>query len=322
VPRFRCRTCRRTFSRQTFRVDYRDHKAHLNAPLFELLASGVGLRQSARTLRLSRRCTELKARKLGRHARRLNCSIGGALEGAASLHFDEIETYEGQRNTRPLSVPVLVESTSRYIVWAESATIRPRGKMTEKRRRAIEAAQEKHGRRKDLSRRGIARTLGRGASLLTRASSVTLHTDEKSVYPGLAAAAFGAGRLAHLCTSSELVRTVFNPLFPINHEEALLRDLMGRLRRESWLVSKARRYLDIALHVHIAYRNLVRKRFNDDDESPAELLGFMPRRLTPREVLSWRQEWGGRSVHPLARRAESVQEWRSARAAPARRPAA
>jgi len=67
IPRFRCKTCRRTFSRQTFRTDYRDHRPQLNRRLSLLLSSGVGLRQSARVLGLSRRCTELKARKIGRH---------------------------------------------------------------------------------------------------------------------------------------------------------------------------------------------------------------------------------------------------------------
>ena len=33
------------------------------------------------------------------------------------------------------------------------------------------------------------------------------------------------------------------PLFPINHTEAILRDHTGRLRRQSWLASKLRRYL-------------------------------------------------------------------------------
>ena len=89
----------------------------------------------------------------------------------------------------------------------------------------------------------------------------------------------------------------------------LARDLMGRLRRESWLVSKRRRYLDIALHVFIAYRNYVRRRFNRDEASPAQMLGFAPRRLTPGQVLSWRQEFGRRSIHPLASRAQPVGNW-------------
>jgi hypothetical protein len=51
----------------------------------------------------------------------------------------------------------------------------------------------------------------------------------------------------------------------------------------------------------MAYRNLVRRRFNRDKESPAQLAGFMKRRLTPGEVLGWRQDWGkGLSIHPNA----------------------
>jgi transposase-like protein len=315
VPRFRCKSCRRTFSRQTFRMDYRDHRPQLNPRLFLLLASGLGLRQSARVLQLSHRCTELKARKIGRHLRRLNLNLRDELPPGSSLQFDELETYETKRNTRPLSVPVLIERDSRYLVWAESAPIRPRGKMSAARLASI-AAEDAIAPRKDLSRRSIRRALKRGADLLSGLATVRFESDEKPVYPSLAKEAFGASRLEHVTTNSKLPRTSWNPLFPINSTEALARDLMGRLRRESWLVSKCRRYLDVALHVFIAYRNLVRRRFNRDAFSPAQLLGFAPRRLTPGEVLSWRQEEGRRSIHPLARGNESIeQRMRRARAA-------
>jgi transposase-like protein len=311
VPRFRCRTCRRTFSRQTFRADYYDRKPHLNAELFNWIASGVGIRRSARKIGLSRRCAELKLRKIGRHLRRLNLNLQGQLESEARLHFDELETYEGQRNARPLSVPVLIETTSRFIIWSESAPIRPRGKMTKKRLKAIEESNLRYGIRRDLSRRSVKRAFQRGAKLLKTTAKVILYTDEKSSYPGIAKETLGQDRLVHIQTNSKMVRATFNPLFAINHEEAILRDMLGRLRRESWLVSKKRRYLDLALQVHMADRNLVRRRFNRDKESPAQILGFLPRRLTPTEVLSWRQDWKERSIHPLAKQAESVQEWRN-----------
>ena len=307
IPRFRCKTCLRTFSRQTFRMDYRDHRPDLNARLFRLLASGIGLRQSARNLRLSRRCTELKARKVGRHLRRLNLNLRGPLPAGARFQLDEIETYEGRRGERPLSVPVLIETGSRYVVWAESAPIRPSGRMNAERRAAIAADERVFGPRKDLSQRAVRRTIARGSELAGKLEKVRVDTDEKTSYPGLLRAAFGE-RLEHTQTSSKLARETWNPLFPINHTEAMMRDLMGRLRRESWLVSKRRRWLDVALHLFIAYRNLVRLRFNYDEESPAELLGFAPRRLTEQEALSWRQEDGKRSIHPLARREESVDE--------------
>ena len=315
IPRFRCRICQRTYSRQTFRADFRDHKPHLNAALFQMAASGIGIRQCSRNLDLSLRCTELKLRKVGRHLRCLNLNLQGQLDSTARLHFDELETYEGQRNTRPLTLPVLIETESRFIIWAESAPIRPSGKMTKKRLKAIIASEERHGIRINQSRRSVRRTLRRGASITRQSASIVLETDEKLTYSGIAERVFGKGRLVHFKTNSKLVRATWNPLFAINSEEAIMRDLMGRLRRESWLVSKKRRYLDIALHLHMAYRNLVRKRFNRDKESPAQLLGFLPRRLRGTEVLSWRQDWQSRSPHPLSRTGASIGSWRKSMAA-------
>ena len=314
VQRYRCKTCLRTFSRQTFRADFRDRKPYLNAALFGLITSGVGIRQSARLVGLSLHCAELKLRKLGRHLRRLNLNLRDELGADASFHFDELETYEERRNARPLSVPVLIESKTRYVVWAESAPIRPRGPMTANRLKAIQESENRHGIRKDTSRRSVRRTLLRGAALAQGAESVVLQTDEKPSYPGIARRVFGTRRLQHVKTNSKVVRTTWNPLFAINHEEAVMRDLMGRLRRESWLVSKKRRFLDLALHFHMAYRNLVRRRFNSDEESPAQLLGFLPRRLRPTELLSWRQDWGRRSGHPLSKNGVSLEAWKSRRA--------
>jgi len=313
VPRFRCAVCLRTFSRQTFRMDYRDHRPDLNARLFQSLASGLGLRQSSRNLRLSLRCTELKFRKIARHLRRLNLNLRTPIGNHVSFQLDEFETYEGRRNTRPLSMPVLIETKSRFIVWAEAATIRPRGKMTRARRQALADDELRLGKRRDRSRRSLRRAFRCGAALVPRMGRVHLQTDQKSAYVALAAEAFGSRRLVHLRTSGRLARTSSNPLFPINHTEAMARDLTGRLRRDSWLVSKERRFLDLGLQIFMSYRNLVRRRFNFDRASPAQWLGFAPRRLEETEALGWRQDWGRRSIHPLAVRCETVESRLGAR---------
>jgi len=308
IPRFQCTSCGRGFSRQTFRMDYRDHRPDLNQRLFLSLATGIGLRQSARNLGLSLRCTELKFRKIARHLRRLNLNLRGPLPPFTILQLDELETYEGRRNTRPLSVPVLIERDSRFVIWAEAAPIRPRGTMTKARRRAIAQDERRFGKRKDLSRRSVVRTLRRGAEL-AREGLVLVQTDEKASYPAALRKTFGAGRVLHFQTNSRLARGTWNPLFPINHTEAMARDLLGRLRRESWLVSKLRRYLDLGLQLWMAYRNYVRRRFNHDPQSAAERLGFVPRRMRPGELLSWRQDWGARSPHPLRSGRESIGDW-------------
>ncbi len=317
VPRFRCRTCRRGFSRQTFRYDYRDHRPDLNWPVFLSLATCTGFRQTARNTGLSLRCTELKFRKMARHLRRLNLNLRGPLPKGSTLQFDELETFEGRRNTRPVTFPILIDRETRFIIWAESAPIRPHGRMSKARKRAIREDERKHGRRKDRSRYAVARTLARGAELVKHHWIVDFESDEKSTYPGLARAAFGADRLVHRKTNSKLARKTWNNLFPINHTEAMARDSVGRLRRETWLVSKLRRYLELGFHMWMAYRNYVRYRFNRDKpkRSPAQLLGFVDRRMTPAQLMSWRQDWGKRSIHPLAWGAESVETWMARRAA-------
>ncbi|MGK0216819.1 MAG: hypothetical protein ACI9HE_000291 [Planctomycetota bacterium] len=283
-------------------MDYRDHRPSLNAPLFKYVTSGVGIRQTSRNLNLTLRCTELKFHKIARHLRRLHLNLTGPLPKESQLVFDELETYETRRNTRPLSVPILIEREQRFIIWAESAPIRPRGKMSKHRKRAVELENAFLGPRKDISRRSVKRTLKRGADLVAHHHEVVFLSDEKSTYPGLAKEAFGPDRLVHLKTNSKVARVTFNSLFPINHEEAIMRDLLGRLRRDSWLVSKKRRYLDLGLQMHIAFRNYVKKRFNRDRESPAQRLGLVKRRLSFGEALSWRQDWGKYSIHPLSKK--------------------
>ena len=126
VPRFRCRTCRRTFSRQTFRMDFRDHRPDLNTKLFDLVTMGVGLRMSSRRLGLTQRCTELKLRKIARHLRQLNLNLRRPLQGEIALQFDELETFEGHRSHRPLRALILIARSKRCCVWAELAPLGPR----------------------------------------------------------------------------------------------------------------------------------------------------------------------------------------------------
>lgn len=299
VPRFGCRFCRRTFSRQTFRHDYRDHKPHLNASLFSLLASGLGLRQSGRLLRLSRRCTELKARKISAHLARLCRNLLDQFPAGSWFQMDEMETYENERRVSPLTLPVLIEKQSMLIVAAQSASIRPSGKMSERRRAAIERRAKREGRRQDRSRSCLKRVLRQAAKYCKKLGSVFLDTDEKTLYPPLARRAFG-DKLQHARYSSKLVRDTSNPLFPINLTNAMARDLTGRLRRRSWLASKQREFLDLQLNVFMAYRNYVRPRFNQEHRTPAQLLGFVPKRLKPAQLLGWRQDWGWYSTHPLS----------------------
>jgi transposase-like protein len=300
TQRFRCRECSCSFSVQTFRIDYRDRRPEVNAPLAALLTSGVGYRQSARNLRMSHGALQRKAAKLGRAMGGLHYNLLFGLPTGRTYILDEEETYE-KASIRPLTVPLLMESESWFLIDAAVAPIRRLARPGSRRRGRQDAEEQAKGRRSDQSREAVAKVLDRLA-LATGAGPLRLISDKKSTYPRLARLALGANLVEHKVVSSKALRDTRNPLFPINLTIAMSRDNMGRLRRQSWLVTKLAERLLRHLFMYIIYRNYIRRRFNHDDihETPAQQLGLMPRNLEFREVLRWRQDWGNRSIHPLS----------------------
>lgn len=305
VQRFRCNACRRTFSIQTFRHDYREKKPEVNAAVVELLCSGSSLRGTARQLRISRRCLELKARKIARACRALDRALRSrcrALEHQShvEMHFDEFETYEERRTTRPITVATCIDSVTRFHYGVEVAPIRPGGIKPPARAKAIAEDALRFGQRPSRSKAACSKALGSASEWLGPDTQVVLNTDEKSSYPKLARRAFGDRLLSHVTTNSRAPRGAGTPMFPINHEEADMRDKLGRLMRRSWRASKRRWFLGLQLGLYSAYRNWSKPRFNGESCTPAQFLGLVGRRLVTSELVGWRQQWGERSPCPFS----------------------
>lgn len=301
VPRFRCRVCGRTFSRQTFRHDYCDRRPECNAPLFELLVSGSGLRQAARVLQLDVHAVQRKFHKIARTCRWLHRNFAARLPPDRTYLLDEEETYE-KASIRPLTMPVLIDRDSYLVVATAVGPIRRLSSPGTRRRRLQDDGESRTGPRRDRSRRCVRAVMRRLRG--STAGRIELLSDEKVSYGQLGREVFGTD-FCHSTTLSTLARGTFNPLFPINLTLAMTRDNCGRLRRRSWLVTEKRRCLQFHLHLFTAYRNYVRRRHNYDqpNETPGFLLGFVPRALRVREVLRWRQDWGEASIHPISRNA-------------------
>ena len=300
IPRFHCLACRRTFSRQSFRADRGDRRPETNVRIFEMLASGVGLRQIARNLHLNAQSVQNKLRKYGPVLGHMHDNLCRELPEGRTFLLDEEETYE-QKSIRPLTVPIVIEANTWFVVATEVGSIRRLAPAGTARRRAQDHEERQHGRRPDQSRRCVQKVL-KVLEARLRAGALTLRSDQKSSYATLVPEVFGE-RARHETTSGRDPRTSFNPLFAINVTIAMSRDNNGRLRRKSWLVTKLAEKLRHQLAIFVGYRNYIRQRFNRDPraDSPAKLLGLLPRALSWREVLRWRQDWGERSIHPMSR---------------------
>jgi transposase-like protein len=293
VPRFRCRLCHRTFSRQTFRADYRQKKPHLNAACLELMTACVGLRQAARVLRVARRTVERRFLWLGRHA---DDFLANRLRGArltGPFHLDEMESFEANRY-QPVTVPVLIDSRTLFLVGSDVGPLRRKGRMTPTQHRLRAAHERRHGRRPSHSAHTVRRVLAPLDRLSPPDRPLVLHSDHKSLYGRLGRRLFGA-RFAWQPHDASARRDRANPLFPINHTNARLRHFLARLRRRTWCVSKLRRCLRGHLRIAALWMNYCRGITNRTPVTPAQALGLAPRPLRPEEVLAWRQDWGSRS---------------------------
>lgn len=300
VPRFRCRACLRGFSRQTFRFDRGDRRPDANAELFRLLTSGVGLRQCSRLLSLRVSAVQRKLYKLGRQCEAIQGNLCRSLPVGGTYLIDEEETYEAA-SIRTLTVPVLIERSTWFVVSFAAAPIRRLAAPGTARRDWQDRDEEVNGQRRDCSKAAVYAALRR-LRHLAPTGPLLLQTDEKTTYGPLIRLHFGE-RAVHETTSSKDARTTRNPLFPINTTLTMTRDNCGRLRPASWLVSKRRRALVAHLHVFVVYRNYVRQRFNRDttNDTAAKILGLLPRNMSPEEVVGWGQREEIRCVHPLSK---------------------
>jgi hypothetical protein len=308
--------CGDGFSRQTFRHDYRDHKPHLNAILIDALSNGSGFRELARRISLTRRNVERKFRKIARTLGLLHRNLLGTMPVDAHFQLDEMISFEHCKSTRPLTVPILIESNSLFVVAGASAPIRPSGRKSARRRAAIARDEQRSGSRPHLDRPCVRGVLDVLAPLVAGHREVRLRTDCKPLYRTLGKEVFG-DRLVHEQCSGRLRRDPGNPLFLINLTNAIARQLLGRLRRRTWLCTKRHPFLDAHLNYFLVYRNYVRRRTNADPvwRTPAVALGLLDAPLRFAQCVSWRQDWGARSFHPAHGEPRSIVQVRATRLA-------
>lgn len=288
VPRFRCRLCGRGFSRQTFRADRGQKKPHINAACLDLMVACVGLRQAARVLRVARRTVEHRFAWLARHAADFQANRLATTRLAGPFQLDELETFEANRY-QPVTVAVLIERSSLFIIDTAVGPLRRKGRMTphQLQRRADHEA--RHGRRPSESRFAIHAVLSHLRDVAR--APVLLESDQKPLY-GLLGRRLLGPRFRWRTHSAAARRDHRNPLFPINHTNARLRHFLARLRRRTWCVTKRRACLQAHLRIAALWSNYCRGITRRTRTTPAQSVAAAPKNYRPEEVLAWRQDWG------------------------------
>jgi len=292
VQRFLCLECHRTFSVQTFRVDYRLRRPDLTHSLFGPLVSKVTHRQAARVLGCDRKTVAHRLQLLGEHCRSFHFWRLERARGQRGLtgifQLDELETFEHSRRLAPVTLPVLIERKSYFVMDLQSAPLPCRGRLSKADRERKAEREKANGSRRSGSRVAVDRCLETLERFHAERAVVRVHTDRKSSYRCLLARRFGE-RLDHGRHDSRAKRDYRNPLFPINHTLAMMRDGISRLVRRSWAASKLRERLERHAWIWAVWRNYVRGITNlAPRTSPAMAIGVESRPWTMARVCAWR----------------------------------
>jgi transposase-like protein len=252
IQRYQCRLCKITVSPSTFSPWCGQKKRMINEAVRQLLARGVSLRNTAAALRLNRKTIDRKLEALGFHAAsELDRQNRARTTKSRVIELDDLETFEHTK-CKPISVTLAVESRTRRILALDVSTMPAKGLLVKKAM--------KYGERED------GRAAARTAVLTTLQDlvhkDVVIKTDANPHYPPdikrhfpMARQVTYLSRRSSLGGQGELKKTVFDPLFSINHTCAMARYRVSRLIRRTWCTTKRIDRLWLHLMIFAQFHN-------------------------------------------------------------------
>ena len=288
IPRFRCSTCGRGFSRQTFATSYYLKRPELMQPVAAGLVAGSAHRQIARTVRCAPSTVTRLSARLGRHgllllARSLRYLTGELDE---SIVIDHFETFEFTQDF-PFGVATAVGARSWFVYAIDPAPHRRSGHRSAHQQERLEKrpARPLRGGYKASSRRLIdtlstlpagdepLRLIGDGhASYRQAAAGKRDRQVLLSSFPNVKRGPRGSPR-------STKARARDLAMFPCDVLHALVRHSMAHHRRETIAFGRRLNALMERFFVAALWRNFVKGRSERKPDPSTPAMGV---RLTDR----------------------------------------
>lgn len=252
IQRYFCKQCNRYFSEQTGKFTYRERKPHINNSVFRLLGSGVSQRRTADILGIHRKTVERKMLRAAKLIEKKYLMKSPCKNKVDSIIFDEMETHEHSK-LKPVSISVAVEEKSRKILSLHTAQMPAKGLLAR-------ASVKKYGRRKDF--RPVAMEKMMIDCKRVSVQFPNLKSDKNPRYPRFVRKHYSTnfyqtfkGRRGCIVGLGELKRGGWDPLFPLNHTCAMIRDNLKCLARRTWCTSKLINRLQGRLWIYMSFHN-------------------------------------------------------------------
>jgi transposase-like protein len=321
VPRYRCNSCGKTFSRQTFSLDYYAKRILSYQDIVQRLSSCESLSAIGRALVSSTDTISNRISRAARQALALSSTFSSSIHPDEDLAADGFESFCHSQYF-PNNITLLVGASSQYVYAADHVTLRRKGRMTKvqkKKRAELETRWKARPGGIEHSFRRIAdeaiRVYAQG-----RRSPLTLWTDEHQSYAMALthsphhALLIESGFLRHQVVSSRAARTTSNPLFPVNYlDRELRKDLHEHVRETVCFGRNVNRQME-RLSVYLLWHNTIKRhRAREGPRKNVEMTGC----TTEVDMEELKHIWVWRAWRSLTELSDAMREtWERLRDTP------
>lgn len=315
IPRFRCKTCDRLFSQQTFACTYYLKKPKLLPRIAAGLVACDASRQTARSLGCSHTTVVHQANRLGRHAILLNAL---ALEELGNIReaivFDHAESFQYCQEMA-VGIGTAVGGKSLYTYALDPMSHRLGGVMTPGRAKRLKALEKRFGELpSDSYPKSTARILDMLIPKVRPGERLILITDGKPDYRAAARRHIASGKIHMEAFPNPPRRPKHEPrskratvrdraMYPVDLLHKLIRHSSANHKRET--IAHGRRINAIMLRLYgfTVWRNFIKDQSErrPRHKTPAMEVGLADRFLDWRQVL-------GRRLFPWRRKLSEIEQ--------------
>ena len=285
IQRFTCKTCKRSFSTQTFSSSYWQKRPDLGVKIIMKTVGGMANRQISRDLKVSPKTIDQQISHLARRCILFHSMMMEHSPPVQEIVVDGFESFEYGQNF-PFHHHVAVDKETDFFLYFTDSELRRKGRMTETQKRRRQRLEMKLGRpdpkaiEKDM--REVLEVV------LDGVDKVILHSDGHKAY--LRSMKTLKTEIDHQITPGSQHRDKNNSLWVVNLLDLLIRHSSANHKRETIAWSKRRQSSAERLVILLVWRNYIKRRREKSRSSPTPAMerGMMDRPLEIEELFAER----------------------------------
>lgn len=292
--KFRCTTCKKGFSYNTFSIDFRKKIINLGEEVLFDSMNGMSNSSIALKLKVSEATVRNRFKFLGRQSLLFEKHMHKNLLIKESVAYDGFESFTYDQYS-PCYINTSVGSKSMYTYSTVFSPLNRKGRMTMDQNEKLKQLIKVHGRYPTTA---ISDSSEYVFKWLREHSEGTLYllTDEHQSYTR-ALRSISLKNIEHTTINSKEARTTSNKLFPINHLHRSYRHFFSSQQREAIAFQKNEAGMMDKIQLMKTYKNFMRSKFsrssnydpNAGTDSPAMYIELADRILDFNEVFKNRR---------------------------------